>query len=267
MRPLSALLDLSGRAALVVGGAGHVGLAASEALAELGCAVAISDVDDLQCQARAEDIAERFGVQTVALAADLADEAGTRALPHAAADALGSLDVLVHCAAYVGTTQTPGWSVPFAEQTADAWDSALRVNLTSAFVLAHEAAGLLGAGPAGSIVLVASIYGLVGPQPDLYEGTTMANPLAYGASKAGLIQLSRSLATTLAPDIRVNALVPGGIERGQPEVFRGRYEERTPLGRMATEEDLKGAIAYLASDASAYVTGHALIVDGGWTAW
>jgi len=267
MRSFSALLDLSGRAALVVGGAGHVGLAASEALAELGCAVAISDVDDARCRARADDLADRFGVRTTALAADLVDETATRALPHATAEALGSLDVLVHCAAYVGTTQAAGWSVPFAEQTVDAWDAALRVNLTSAFVLAQESAGLLRAGQGGSIVLVASIYGLVGPQPALYEGTTMANPLAYGASKAGLIQLARSLATTLAPDIRVNAVVPGGIERGQPDVFRHRYEERIPLGRMATEEDLKGAFAYLASDASAYVTGHALTVDGGWTAW
>jgi NAD(P)-dependent dehydrogenase (short-subunit alcohol dehydrogenase family) len=267
MRPLSALLDLSGRAALVVGGAGHVGLSAAEALAELGCAVAISDVDESACQARADDLTARFDVLTVALAADLADEAATRALPHAVAKAFGGLDILVHCAAYVGARQAPGWSVPFTDQTVDAWDAALRVNLTSAFVLAQEAEGLLRTEPGGSIVLVASIYGLVGSQPALYEDTTMANPVAYGASKAGLIQLARSLATVFAPDIRVNALVPGGVERDQPDAFRRRYEERTPLGRMATEEDLKGAFAFLASDASRYMTGQALIVDGGWTAW
>jgi len=95
----------------------------------------------------------------------------------------------------------------------------------------------------------------------------MANPSGYGASKGGLLQLMRHLATVLAPEVRVNAISPGGVWRQQPEAFHDRYRARTPLGRMATEEDLKGAAAYLASDLSSYVTGHNLIVDGGWTAW
>jgi NAD(P)-dependent dehydrogenase (short-subunit alcohol dehydrogenase family) len=95
----------------------------------------------------------------------------------------------------------------------------------------------------------------------------MQNPLGYGASKAGLQQLARSLATTLGPTVRINTVSPGGVLRGQPPSFVERYTERTPLGRMACEEDLKGAFAYLISDMSAYVTGHDLVVDGGWTAW
>ena len=95
----------------------------------------------------------------------------------------------------------------------------------------------------------------------------MANPMAYGASKGGLLQLVRYLATTLAPRVRVNAISPGGVERGQPAAFVERYTARTPLGRMATEEDVKGAVAFLASDLSAYVTGHNLVIDGGWTTW
>ena len=90
---------------------------------------------------------------------------------------------------------------------------------------------------------------------------------APSAPKAGLVQLTRYLATALAPDVRVNALSPGGIERGQPDAFRERYRARTPLRRLATEEDVKGAVLFLASDLSAYVTGHNLVVDGGWTAW
>jgi NAD(P)-dependent dehydrogenase (short-subunit alcohol dehydrogenase family) len=119
----------------------------------------------------------------------------------------------------------------------------------------------------GSIVLISSIYGLVGPDMSLYEGTSMANPAGYGASKGGLLQLMRYLATVLAPDVRVNAISPGGVWRQQPGQFHDRYRSRTPLGRMATEEDLKGAAAYLASDLSSYVTGHNLVVDGGWTTW
>ena len=95
----------------------------------------------------------------------------------------------------------------------------------------------------------------------------MNNPAAYGAAKGGLLQLTRWLSTVLAPDIRVNAITPGGVLRGQPEVFQERYTSRTPLRRMAIEEDFKGAVAYLASDLSAYVTGQNLIVDGGWSVW
>jgi NAD(P)-dependent dehydrogenase (short-subunit alcohol dehydrogenase family) len=95
----------------------------------------------------------------------------------------------------------------------------------------------------------------------------LGSPAAYAASKGGLLQLTRWLATVLAPEIRVNAVSPGGVLRGQPEAFVRRYETRVPLGRMATEADLKGAVAYLASDAAAYVTGQNLLVDGGWTAW
>jgi NAD(P)-dependent dehydrogenase (short-subunit alcohol dehydrogenase family) len=95
----------------------------------------------------------------------------------------------------------------------------------------------------------------------------MGNPAAYSVSKGGMVQFTRWLATVLAPEIRVNAISPGGIWRTQPEDFHRRYIERTPLGRMASEEDLKGAVVYLASDMSSYVTGQNLLVDGGWTSW
>ena len=143
----------------------------------------------------------------------------------------------------------------------------MRVNLTSAFVMVQEASNALAASGDGSVIFFASTYGLAGPDMRLYAGTKMASPAGYGASKGGLLQLTRYLATILAPRIRVNAITPGGIWRNQPEAFHRRYVSRTPLSRMATEEDLKGAVAYLASDLSAYVTGHNLIVDGGWTAW
>jgi NAD(P)-dependent dehydrogenase (short-subunit alcohol dehydrogenase family) len=180
---------------------------------------------------------------------------------------MGGLDILVHCAAHDGTTEAPGWGVPFEHQTVEAWDNAMRVNLTSAFILAQEAREALVAPGNGSMILFASTYGIVGPDRHLYSGTEMANPMGYGASKGGLLQLMRYLATELAPEVRVNAISPGGVWRDQPESFHQRYVTRTPLNRMAAEEDLKGAVAYLASDLSAYVTGHNLVVDGGWTAW
>jgi NAD(P)-dependent dehydrogenase (short-subunit alcohol dehydrogenase family) len=250
MRSLTELTDLRGRRALVAGGAGHIGRACVETLSELGADVAVLD--------RAGD---------GAIVADLSDEKATRAAVRRARDELGGLDILVHCAALVGQDDRAGWSVPFAEQTVEAWDAALRVTLTSAFVLVQEGREALAASGRGSVVLFGSIYGNVGPDPALYAGTPLENPTAYGASKGGVLQLVRYLATTLAPRVRVNAISPGGVERGQPDDFRSRYTARTPLGRMATEEDVKGAVAYLASDLSSYVTGHNLVVDGGWTAW
>jgi NAD(P)-dependent dehydrogenase (short-subunit alcohol dehydrogenase family) len=262
MRTIGQLMDLSGRVALVTGGAGKIGTAIVDAFTECGATAAIADRDGPTCDAAAAAGPRRF-----AFPVDLRDETETRALPGRVVESLGRLDVLVHCAAYVGTTQREGWGVPFDQQSVAAWDEAMRVNLTAAFALAQAARPALEAGGAGSVILVSSIYGMVGPDMSLYDGTAMQNPAAYGASKAGLIQLARHLATVLGPRVRANCLTPGGVWRGQPELFVSRYEARTPLRRMAAEEDLKGAALFLASDLSAYVTGHNLVVDGGWTAW
>lgn len=267
MKTLKELADLSGRAAIVVGGAGHIGRAAAESLLELGAAVAIVDLDADRCQASADALSGVGPGAVLPIDCDLRDEAATRAMVRRAVDRLGRLDVILHTAAFVGTTRIPGWAVPFAEQTVEAWDAALRVNLTSVFVIAQEARSALEASGHGSMIVVGSTYGLVGPDLRIYEGTTMANPAGYGASKGGVLQLGRYLATVFAPGVRVNAITPGGVWRGQPDAFHQQYQSRTPLGRMAVEEDIKGAVAFLASDLSAYVTGHNLVVDGGWTAW
>ena len=268
MRSLKDLMSLDGRVALVTGGAGHIGLACAEALAELGAKVIVADREKAACDARAEDLRARFGVEARGVAVDLADvENGGKALVAATLDAFGRLDILVNNAAYTGATNVPGWGVPFAEQSVDAWNAAMAVNLTAPFRLAQAAFEPLAASGRGSIINVSSIYGVVGPKWSLYEGTKMANPAGYGASKGGIVQLTRYLATAMAPKVRVNCIGPGGVARGQPESFVKRYEDGTPLGRMAIEEDFKGAFAYLASDASAYVTGQHLLVDGGWTAW
>lgn len=267
MRTLTQLMDLSGRKALVSGGAGYIGRAVGESLVELGAEVSILDRDMAACQERVGTLSNIRKNSASAIPTDLSDENSTREAVQQTIENLGGLDILVHCAAYVGTTQSPGWAVPFEQQTVEAWDAALRVNLTSAFVMIQAAREALAASGHGSVILFASMYGMVGPDFSLYEDTPMANPAGYGASKGGLLQLMRYLATALAPQIRVNAISPGGVWRDQTEVFQHRYVARTPLARMAKEEDLKGATAYLASDLSAYVTGHNLVVDGGWTAW
>ena len=267
MRTLKQMMDLQDRVALITGGAGHIGRAVGESLAELGCAIAVLDIDQAAAQTVAVDLAQNYNVKASAFAVDLADTTAVKTTPARVVEQFGRLDVVIHSAAYGGDTKFPGWAVPFDEQTTEAWERALRVNLTSAFALAQAARQPLTDSGHGSIVLISSIYGLVGPDMSLYEDTSMANPAGYGASKGGLLQLMRHLSTVFAPKVRVNAISPGGVWRQQPEAFHNRYRARTPLGRMATEEDLKGAAAYLSSDLSSYVTGHNLVVDGGWTIW
>ena len=255
-------MSLQGRVALVTGGAGHIGSAIHDALRELGAEVAITDADPAGCRR-----VEQEGKAASVVLADLRDEAEVRGVVASTLARHRRLDILVHCAAYVAATPVAGWAVPFRDQKIEPWDDAMRVNLSSAFILAQEAAKPLAESGRGSIIFISSIYGMVGPDLSLYEGTEMGNPAAYAASKAGLLQLSRYLATVLAPSVRVNCITPGGVWRNQPEAFVDRYKAKTPLKRMAREEDFKGAVAYLASDLSSYVTGHNLVVDGGWTAW
>lgn len=267
MRSLKELMGLRGRVALITGGGGHIGAAVGEALAELGAAVAVLDVVPDSCKGVADRIRETYSVDTAPLVIDLEDEGHVRSAPEAVLNRFGRMDILVHCAALTGASRIEGLTSPFLEQSSEGWRRTLEVNLTSVFALVQACSGALAASGHGSIVNVGSIYGMVGPDLSLYEDTSMGTSAAYGASKGGLLQFTRWLATVLAPDVRVNAITPGGVWRGQAGVFRTRYVARTPLKRMAIEEDLKGAVAYLASDLSAYVTGHNLVVDGGWTVW
>lgn len=268
MRTIVELTDMGGRVALVTGGAGHVGAMACETLAQLGAGVAIADLDGRSCADLAQRLGTQFSVGAVGLDLDLADDDMVRSLPDRVVSELGSLDVVINAAALVGTSESlPGWTTPFADQDIGTWRKALAVNVTSAFLLCQASEGHLRRSDHASIINVSSIYGFLGPDPRLYVGTALGNPGAYAASKGAILQMTRWLATTLAPDIRVNSISPGGIERGQPDVFQERYRSRTPLARMATEEDLAGAVAYLASDLSGYVTGHNLVVDGGWSCW
>jgi NAD(P)-dependent dehydrogenase (short-subunit alcohol dehydrogenase family) len=267
VQSIEQLMDMRGRVALVTGGAGHIGRAICDTLAELGADIAVLDHPSQGGVAESARLNSTYGVRTMSLAQDLAEEKSIRAVPTAVFETLGGLDVLVNCAALAPAAGTRGWAVPFAQQTSEAWRLAFEVNLTAVFVLTQSCVDMLRRSRRGCVVNVASIYGMVGPDMRLYDGTAMGNPAAYAASKGGLLQLTRWLATALAPAIRVNSITPGGVWRNQPESFHERYRARTPLQRMASEEDLKGAVAYLSSDLSAYVTGHNLVVDGGWTTW
>lgn len=260
-------MNLQGRVAIVSGGAGHIGSVMAEAIAELGAHVVVLDLDKARCSEVAKQLVKDYRVEAMPLPINLAKYEDVRAAAHRVLKHFGRIDVIVNSAALVGTSELKGWVTPFPEQLPESWRLAMEVNLTAPFFLVQACADALEQSGHGSVINIGSTYGVVGPDMRLYNGTRMGNPAAYAASKGGLIQITRWLATVMAPKVRVNSISFGGMKRGQPSAFQRRYVARTPLKRMAIEEDAKGAVAFLASDMSAYVTGHNLIVDGGWTAW
>lgn len=266
MRTFADLMSLSGKRAVVTGAAGELGRVISETLAELGADLFVTDIHETLLTEVATSLKSRFGVSVDAFSCDLENEKDRELLGEHIA-ATGTADILINNAAFVGSAGLPGWSEIFEEQTVDTWRRAIEVNLTSCFHLSKMLKRVLERGDGGVIINIASIYGELGPDWSLYAGTEMANPAAYAASKGGLIQLTRWLSTTMAPKVRVNAISPGGVGRSQPRSFVEKYEARTPLGRMAKEQDFKGAIGFLASDLSEYVTGQILNVNGGFNAW
>jgi NAD(P)-dependent dehydrogenase (short-subunit alcohol dehydrogenase family) len=260
-------MNLKGRRALITGATGSLGRVMADALAELGADLVLVDRPGSDFQSLTDTLIQHRGGSVQHRFCDLEQQNQRAELVDWLKSSGEGLNILINNAAFVGTSELQGWAVPFEEQTVDTWRRALEVNLTAVFDLCQGLTPMLRDAEGASIINIASIYGQYGPDWSLYEGTNMSNPAAYGASKGGLIQLSRWLATTIAPHVRVNAISPGGIFRNQPKKFVHRYEARTPLARMATEDDFRGAIVYLASDLSKYVTGQILAVDGGWGGW
>ena len=267
MPSLRDYMDATGRVAAITGACGHLGRVFAETLAELGMNLAIIDIDGKVCCEFASQLAQKYGCKAVGMPCDLSNDEQLLSLSGRIKNSFGGLDVLVNNAAFVGTSSLQGWGVKFEKQLTSTWRRALDLNLTAPFTLVRECLPMLKAHGKGSIINIGSIYGVLGPDWGLYEGTEMGNPAAYAASKGGLIQLTRWLATTCAPDVRVNSICPGGIFRNQNENFLKRYNAKTPMGRMATEEDFRGIIAYFATDMSKYVTGQNITIDGGFSAW
>ena len=265
--------DLTGEVAIVTGGAGRLGREYVRTLAEAGASVAAFDLPDA-CQASAAEIAHENVLVTPV---DIVDSGSVRAAVDRVTTRLGTPTILVNNAGLgaspVGAALENG---PFEDYPEAAWDAMIDSHLkgalfvSQAFVRAFRSAA---ASRAGSIVNVSSTYGVVTPDQALYEyrrreGVAYFKPVGYSVAKAGMLNFTRWLAEYCAPfRFRVNTLVPGGVrEEGHAPEFVAEYEKRTPLGRMARADDYNGAVLFLASRASAYMTGAMLVVDGGWTA-
>lgn len=263
MKSLEALLDLRGKTAFVTGGAGHLGTAMCATLAELGANVVIGSRHTGRSETLASDLAKSYGIKASGMAVDITDPASVEAAMTTIGAEYGGLDVLVNNA-WSGKKNT------FESISIDDWKYDIDVCLNGVFYTVKKALPYLKKSR-GVVVNVASMYGHVAPDYKMYAGTDHANPPSYGAAKAGVIQLTKYLASFLSPDgIRVNAISPGPFPFGDivhNESFMGALADKTMLNRIGHPEELKGVIALLCSDASNYMTGQNICIDGGWTSW
>lgn len=273
MSKLAKSFDLSGRVAVVTGGAGLLGRQFCSTLAEAGASVLVADVNESAAEEISKEITAA-GWKAQAQQTDVGDPKSAKALAAAAVKHFGRLDILVNSAALDPKFDSSGkgkHSSAFEDYSLEAWDAALRVNLTGAFLCSQAAVSQMLKQGGGVIINICSTYGLGGPDQRLYQKKgqpAQYKPVDYTVTKAGILGLTKYLATYYGDkNIRVNALTPGGVFNSHDDDFVKAYSSRTVLGRMAQPDEMNGALLYLASDASSYMTGANLVVDGGWTAW
>ena len=251
--------SLNGRIALVSGGAGPLfGSSISSALAEAG-ATLITASRSLERNREFADGLNSQGYDAHAMELDITELESIEALKAEVTGRFGRLDVLVNSALAIR-------GGGFDEQTPQSWEFGAKGNMVGLFAMCKAFIPGMVERSRGSVINISSIYGVVANDPTIYEGTEMKQPPDYTFVKAGMINFTRYLANYFGKKgVRANCICPGGYDSGDPAPFRANYTKRCPLGRLLDDEDIKGAVVFLASDASAYVTGHALMVDGGWT--
>jgi 2-deoxy-D-gluconate 3-dehydrogenase len=272
--------NLTGKVAVVTGGPGLLGKEFCRTLAEAGASVVVADISATGVNALTTTLIKN-GYHALGVATDVTQPESVQSLIQETLDTFGRLDILVNSAALdpkfdpvaLGEMAKRGAvSGAFEDYPLDSWRAALDVNLTGMFLCCQAAVKpMLAQGKKGSIINICSTYGLVAPDQRIYQRDgkqTSFKPVYYSVTKAGVLGLTRYLAAYYAGShIRVNALTPGGVFNNHDDVFLQAYSARAIMGRMADQDEMNGALLFLASDASSYMTGSNLVVDGGWTAW
>ena len=251
------LFSLKGKCAVVVGGAGKIGSAISEALAEAGASVGIAGPNKEHCGKAADKLKGR-GLIAEGFVVDQSEEESVLECLQEVADKFKTPDILVNCA-----VERP--MKRFFDDSVENWDRSMLVNARGLFITCRAFARAMKE-KGGSIINISSIYGIVAPDQKVYEGTVLQTEPDYPYNKGGMIMFSKYLASLLAKDnIRVNCIAPGGFNNNQGEPFLSQYTAKVPMGRMANADDIKGVAVFLASDTSRYITGAVIPVDGGFT--
>lgn len=265
------LFSLKNKTAIVTGALGLIGKEHCRALSEAGANVIVADIDKVMSQ----NFAESLQTESVGVSLDVTNPDSIKSLRDAVLTRFGHIDILVNNAAINDMFEDPKAATEqskFENYPLELWQKSLDVNLTGVFLCSQILGYEMAKQKAGSIINIASTYGISAPDQSLYikeDGTqSFYKPPAYSATKGAVIMFTRYLASYWGKEgVRVNTLTPGGVENSQDDFFIQKYSSKTPLGRMAQPTDYKGSLIFLASDASSYMTGANLIVDGGWTSW
>ena len=277
MRLVKDALDLSGRVAVITGGAGLLGVKHAEAIAEMGGVPVLVDIDQQRAEARSTEISELFGVRAMGLATDITRQPAVEEMLAKVLAEFGRVDILINNAAnnpkVEGGQEGVQWT-RLENFPLDVWHQDIAVGLTGAFLCSKVVGSEMARRGSGVILNVASDLGLIAPDQRLYRKPGLPDdqqpvkPVTYSVVKSGLIGLTRYLATYWADKgVRANSISPGGVYTSQDEDFVARLSSLIPLGRMADKDEYKAAIVFLVSEASSYMTGANLSMDGGRTCW
>lgn len=268
----SELFSLANKVVVVTGGAGLLGQVFCQALVDAGAHVAIVDLDLASAETAAKKINKSDTQRVIAFGSDITSPESVTQMVANVVKQFGQIDVLVNNAASKGSS-LDAFFESFEDYSLKTWREVMSVNIDGLFLVAQAVGKQMKKQGGGSIIQTSSIYGVIAPDQRIYEGSEfngrpINTPAVYSASKSAVNGLTSYLSTYWASSkIRVNSLTPGGIASGQNSEFNKKYSNRVPLGRMGEASELVGALIYLASDASSYVTGQNLIVDGGLSAW
>jgi len=269
--------DLNGRVIVITGGAGLLGITYAEAIAGVGGIPVLADLNEESVHEKADILSKNFDVRALGIKVDITCKADIQDLRDKILEEFGRIDGLINNAANNPKVEEDKKNIEwsrFENFSIETWDKDLAVGLKGAFLCSQILGETMARQGKGVIINISSDLGLVAPDQRLYKQERLPDsrqpvkPVTYSVIKTGLIGLTRYLATYWADfGVRVNTLCPGGVEAGQPEEFKDRLHSRIPLGRMAEKDEYQGAILFLLSDASSYMTGATLPVDGGRTCW
>jgi NAD(P)-dependent dehydrogenase (short-subunit alcohol dehydrogenase family) len=260
------LFDLSDKVIIITGAAGLLGTQYAYGLSHAGANVVLADIDLKKCKFTEKQIKKKFSTNPMSIKLDLTNNESILSMTSTVIKKYSKIDVLINNAAYQGNSKIR--SSGFENLELETWNQAIDVNLTGVFLCCQSIGKQMIKQKSGNIINIASTYGLVGPDQRIYGKSGQNSAIFYAATKSAILNLTRYLATYWeGKGIRVNTFSPGGVENNQDPNFIKKYSKKTPLGRMAKKNEYVGSMIFLASDASSYMTGSNLIVDGGWTAW
>ncbi len=264
------IFDLSNKTIVLTGSAGRLGTQFANILSEAGANLVLIDIDEKKNKQLQKSIQKKYPTKTLTFNVDISNKTSLQSVSEDILKKFGKIDVLINNAFFNPSINQTSKTIDFETFPLELWNKVIGVNLTGVFLCCQEFGKIMAKQKSGSIVNISSIYGLVGADPRIYGNSKLNSQVSYAATKGSIVNITRYLASYWhRKNVRVNTLTLGGVEDKSymKKSFIQKYSEKTILGRMAQKDDFNGALLFLTSDASSYMTGANLIVDGGWTAW